>query len=47
MNNKGGFIGIAVVLAVFLTGVIIWQHGQLSAAAQAESAVEARNTELR
>jgi hypothetical protein len=23
MNNKGGFIGIAVVLAVFLTGVII------------------------
>jgi hypothetical protein len=46
MNSKGGFIGIAVVLAVVLSGVIIWQHNQLSAAIQAEVADKAHNAEL-
>jgi hypothetical protein len=47
--NKGGLIGIAVVLAVLavvLSGVIIWQHNQLSAAIQAEVADKAHNAEL-
>jgi tetratricopeptide (TPR) repeat protein len=44
--NKGGLIGIVVVLAVVLSGVIIRQHSQLSAATQTESAEKARNAEL-
>jgi predicted negative regulator of RcsB-dependent stress response len=44
--NKGRLIGIAVVLAVVLSGVIIWQGAKVSSSEQAESAEKARNTEL-
>ena len=44
--NKGGIIGMAVLLITLLVGVIIWQHVKLSASAQAATAEEARNTEL-
>jgi hypothetical protein len=43
--NKSGLIGMLAVV-VLLSGFAIWQHLQLSAAAQAESAEKARSTEL-
>src|SRR5208283_111015 len=44
--SKNGIIGMVVLVFLILSGVIIWQHGQLSSAVQAATAVGARNTEL-
>jgi hypothetical protein len=45
MNSKGGLIG-AVILVILLSGVVIWQYGQLSGEEEVASAEKTRNAEL-
>jgi len=44
--SKNGLIGMVVLVVLILSGVIIWQHGRLSSAAQAATADKAHSAEL-